>query len=257
MDTRTSAKYARRYRAYGGSFVTNQIHLRHPWVAAWWSAAFPGLGHMMLGSYLKSFILFFWEFIINIMANINTAIIYCFTGDFQMVEKVLDKQWLLLYMGVYIGSIWDAYRSTVDINKLVILAEREKAPIVPFSLDGLAINYLDKRNPWLAAVWSALMPGLGHLYIQSLVRGFFMILMMIIILYFSHALEAIHYTFIGNFHKAVEVTVPEWLLFIPSLYCFAIYDAYKLTVEYNKLFEIEQAEFLKKNYQSLDFKFPK
>lgn len=256
MDTSTSTKYARRYRAFFGSFDTNYIHLRHPWVAAWWSAAFPGLGHLMLGSYLKGFILFTWEFVVNVNAKVNTAIVYCFTGNFQMAEQVLDKRWLLLYIGVYIGSIWDAYRSTADINKLAILAEREKAPIIPFRLDGWAINYLDKRNPWLAAVWSVLSPGLGHLYIQSFPRGFFLIIWILVTAYFSNALEAIHYTFIGEFERATQVTDMEWLLMFPSIYGFVIYDSYNLAVEYNKLFSIEQAEFLKNNYQHPDFKFP-
>jgi hypothetical protein len=230
--------------------------LRHPWVAAWWSAAFPGLGHMMLGSYLKGFILFTWEFVINVNAKINTAILYTFTGNFTLAQFTLDKRWALLYIGIYIGSIWDAYRSTVDLNKLAILAERERAPLLTFRLTDLAINYMDKRQPWLAAAWSALMPGLGHLYIQSITRGFFLIIWIIVTCYFSHALEAIHYTFIGEFSKAAAVTVPEWLLFLPSIYGFVIYDAYSLAVHYNELFKKEQAQFLQNRYQSRHFIFP-
>ena len=33
---------------------------------------------------------------------------------------------------------------------------------------------------------------------------------------------------------------------MPSIFCFAIYEAYILTVEYNKAFKIEQKQFFRK-----------
>jgi len=55
---------------------------------------------------------------------------------------------------------------------------------------------------------------------------------------------------------ATAISDPQWLLFMPSLYLFVIYDAYSLTVEFNKLFEIEQSKFLVDNYQDPSFKMP-
>lgn len=256
LNTQNVTKDARRYQAYVGAFNTNQIHLRNPWVAAWWSAAFPGLGHLLIGSNLKGFILFIWELVINVNSNLNLAIIYTFYGDFDKAKAVLEPRWLLLYCAVYICSIWDSYRSTLDINKLYVLAKRENAPIIPFALNIFALNYLDRRNPWLALVWSLLMPGLGPLYAMRVPEGFFILAWAIVTVYFSHFLEAVHYTFYGEFSRAITVLNPEWYLFMPSIYGFSLYESYVLAVEYNKLFKDEQAQFLKRQYQSAQFKMP-
>jgi len=157
---------------------------------------------------------------------------------------------------VFIYAIWDSYRSTVDLNKYSILADREHSPILPFKISTLEINYFDKRNPWVATAWSILMPGTGHLYNHRLPTGFIVLIWWIMISYFSHLLEVLHYTAIGAFNQAISVADPQWLLFMPSLYVFVIYDAYVNTVEYNKLFEIEQAKFLMDNYQNPGFEMP-
>ncbi|MGG1558003.1 MULTISPECIES: hypothetical protein [Geobacillus] len=49
-------------------------------------------------------------------------------------------------------SIWDSYRGSVDMNKLYLLADREDAPISSIRMGIWDINYLDKREPWLALV---------------------------------------------------------------------------------------------------------
>lgn len=79
--------------------------------------------------------------------------VYTFTGQFDKAKEVLDTRWILLYIPVYIITIWDSYRKTVDLNKLYILAAKEKAPIVPFNLGSLGLNFLDKHQPSLSMVW--------------------------------------------------------------------------------------------------------
>ena len=257
MDNLTqSIRNQRRPKGYVSSIATNFIHKRNPWITAWWSCAFPGFGHIILGSYVKGFLLITWELVINVGAKINLAIIYSFTGRFDLAKNILDKRWTLLYVGVFIYAIWDSYRSTVDLNKFSILADREHSPILPFKISSLEINYFDKRNPWVAAAWSILMPGTGHLYNHRLPTGFIVLVWWIMVSFFSHLLEAIQYTAIGAFSQAISVADPEWLLFMPSLYLFVIFDAYANTVEYNKLFEIEQAKFLVDNYQKAGFEMP-
>lgn len=253
MDNQAATRNARRYMNYTGVIESNYIHLRNPWVVAWWSAAFPGFGHLKLGIYIKGFILIFWEIIINVNSQINLAMVYSFNGQFEMAKEVLNTRWLLLYIAVYINSIWDSYRQTVDINKHYLLAEFENVTIVPFKMNGLALNYLDKRNPWVALLWSMLFPGLGHLYLHRMMAGFFLITWCIIIAYFSKILQGIHYTFAGSIDQAIAVLNPEWTLFLPSIYCFAAYEAYTICVEYNKLYKKEQRQFLVKNYQSPGF----
>lgn len=248
MDHLQATKNVRRYNNYTSTLNLNYIHLRNPWVTAWWSAAFPGFGHIHLGIYVKGFILFFWEIIINYNTKINHAMVYSFTGRFDLATDVLNNRLLIIYIPVYIYCIWDSYRLTVDLNKHCILAEAEQAPIVLFNMNGYSLNKLDKRNPWIALIWSLFYPGLGSLYIHRIPSGFFEIVLTTVIIYFSNFLVAIQFTVMGDFAKGLEVLNPEWALFLPSIYCYSAYEAYVLAVEYNKLYKKEQVQFLRKYY---------
>ena len=75
-------------------------------------------------------------------------------------------------------------------------------------------------------------------------------------MYFSNVLTAIHLTLNGMIEESKLVINPQWLLNIPSLYFFGIYDAYINSVESNKLFEWEQSKFLKHQYQPAIFPMP-
>ncbi|WP_407271296.1 hypothetical protein [Radiobacillus sp. PE A8.2] len=253
MNNYTNDNTARRYVAHVSVLGTTQIHLRNPYIVAWWSAAFPGFGHLLLSKYLRGFVLFVWEVLVNIQANVNLAMVYSFQGEIEMAKAVLDTRWLLIYIPVYLFAIWDSYRTTVDLNKVYLLAEREEHRFNSFSIGALEINYLDKRNPILAVIWSLFVPGLGQLYIHRIVTAFFVIIWVVMFSYFSHSLEALSLLFLGELEEATSVLRPAWLLFFPSIYGFSVYDSYSNTVENNKLFEKEQRQFLQKNYQAKTF----
>lgn len=86
--------------------------------------------------------------------------------------------------------------------------------------------------------------------------GFFLLIWWIAIAYLSSMLQGIQYTALGLFEQAKAVVDPGWLIFMPSVYGFAAYDAYVNTSEYNRLFEKEQAAFIKQKYQNPAFKMP-
>ena len=253
MNNYSNDNTARRYRAHVSILGTTQIHLRNPYMIGWWSAAFPGFGHLLLSKYLRGFVLFIWEVVVNIQSNLNLGMIYSFQGDIDKAKEILDTRWLLIYIPVYIFAIWDSYRTTVDMNKVFILAEREEHKFNSFTIGALEINYLDKRNPVMAIIWSLFIPGLGQLYIHRIVTAFFIIIWCVVFFYYSHGLEAISLLFLGEIEKATIVVNPEWLLFFPSLYGFSIYDSYINTVENNKLYDKEQRGFLMENYRSASF----
>lgn len=257
MKNYTNNNTARRYKAHVSTLGTTQIHLRSPYIIAWWSAAFPGFGHLLLSKYIRGFVLFIWEVIVNIQANVNLAMIYSFQGKIDMAKDVLDTRWLLIYIPVYLFGIWDSYRTTVDMNKVYILAERENHRFNSFSIGAMEINYLDKREPLMAVIWSFFVPGLGQLYIHRIITAFFVIIWTVIFSYYSHGLEAISLLFIGKIQEATAVLDPEWLLFFPSVYGFSIFDSYMNTVENNKLYEKEQRDYFKKHYQSRSFQILK
>lgn len=249
-------KSRRRSTAYLSSLGTTQLHLRNPYAIACWSLAFPGMGHLLLSKYLRGFVLFLWEVFINYKAHINLLIFYSFIGDFEKAKQVVDIQWMTLYVPAYIFAIWDSYRTTIDLNNAYKLAAREDEEVKTFVINGVEINYLDKRTPWVSAVWSLLIPGSGQLYIHRLITAFFVVIWWIVICYLSKLLPAVHYTLLGDFEQAKYVIDVQWFLNVPSLYFFAMYDAYVNTVSNNKLFDWEQSKFLKRNYQNSSFKMP-
>ncbi len=247
----------RRIKAHVSIIGTTQFHLRSPYTVAWWSAAFPGFGHLLLGKYLRGFVLFIWEVFVNYQSKINIAMVHSFCGEIQLAKEVLVTRWVLIYIPVYIFAIWDSYRTTVDMNRMYLLAERENAPFNSFSIAPLEINYLDKRNPKMAVIWSLFTPGLGQLYIHRIVVAAFALIWCVVFIYFSHFLEVIQLLFLGEIQKATQSLERQWALYIPSLWGFAAYDAYVNTVENNKLFDNEQTDYLRKNIQSANFKIKK
>lgn len=247
---------SRYQRVYLSEFTTNQVHLKNPWIVAFWSLMMPGLGNLMQDRIAKGLILIIWGIFINTSAHINLAGMYSLTGRFSLAKTVIDTKWLLLYVAVYIYAAWDSYRGTVSLNKLYILADREDAPLQTFKIKTLDVNFLDKRSPLLAAAWSALMPGLGNLYLHRIIQGIFFIAWMITIMYFSHCPQAIHYTMVGDFAHAKAILKVQWLIYIPPVYVFQIYDCYIQAVDLNKLFEKAQSKWLRDNYQNHAFKMP-
>lgn len=232
------------------------VHQRSPWVIAWWSAAFPGFGFISLCSHLAGYLLIIWEFIINIKCNLNAAIVFAFTGRFDMSIAVLDTRYLVLYCPVYIFGIWGSYRLAIELNKAAQISRIQPLTIKPQVVTGLGINLLDKRPPYLAIAWSMLMPGLGHIYVTRISTAVMLIGAWTLTVFYSGFLPALHLTLLGQFRQAALVANPQWLLFLPSIYCFGIYDAYTYCIEYNRLFEQEQAQFLRNNYQDTEFQMP-
>jgi hypothetical protein len=249
----TYSKKIRRPKAYLSSYILNQIHVRNPWVIVWWSAAFPGAGHVLSCKFASGLMLMVWEFFVNTRAHVNTAIMYSMIGQFDKARDVLDVRWFLLYIPVYVYCMWDCYSLTVDLNKFSLIADREDSSIMPFNISTLEINYLDNRMPWNGVLWSLMTPGLGSLYVNRLPTGFFSLIAFILSVYYSHLLPAIHFTFDGMFDQATAVLNPEWLLFLPSIYGFAAYSTYVNTIESNKLFKTEQSRFLTDSYQNPRF----
>lgn len=257
MNNYSNDNTARRYKAHVSVLGTSHIHLRNPYVIGWWSAAFPGFGHLLLSKYLRGYALFIWEVVINIKAHVNLAMVYSFQGNIDLAKEVLDTRWLLMYIPVYLFAIWDSYRTTVDMNKIYLLAESEDHRFNTFSLGAVEINYLDKRNPVMSVIWSLFVPGLGQLYIHRILTALFIIFWVVVFFYYSHVQEAVSLLFLGKVQQATSVLNPEWLLFLPSHYGFATFDAYMNTVENNKLYEEDQKNYLKNNYQATGFRIIK
>lgn len=247
-----------RKRASLGCLSINQINYTNPWVIIAWSFFFPGFGHIMLGEYLQGWILIIWETFMNVKSNFNTAIMKAFTGKFEESIDLLTAGghfWILLYGTVFGFSLYGSYTLSVETNNLFTLAFEENAPIEIFKINCFQYNFIDKRNPWIAAFWSMLMPGLGEMYTRRITSSVFVLVWWMLICYYSHGLAAIIYTFLGQFEKAASVVNPEWALFLPSIYGFTMYNSYVSVAEQSKLFDKLQRNFLTTVYQSNLFPF--
>ncbi|GAA4707333.1 hypothetical protein GCM10023228_09820 [Brevibacillus fulvus] len=239
----------RRYKALVSPIGTTQLHLRKPLVIAAWSVAFPGFGHLLLNKYLRGYALIIWEMFINQTIHLNLAMVCSFNGQFQAARNLIDPKYMAMYIPVYFFAIWDSYRTTVDLNRIYLLAQRENAPYSTFSMGGLEINYLDRRKPWLAAIWSMGIPSVGQLYLHRIVFAAFVLIYTIIIVDQSNLLLAIHYLILGDISSSSAVLDPQWLLYFPSLYFFSIYDSTVNAIENNKLFEDDLRQYLQQYYQ--------
>lgn len=234
------------------SFGINSVYPRVPWVAAWWSAAFPGLGHMFVGKYLNGLALIIWELVVNTRANLNLGIALSFQGRFDEAKAQINQDWVLLYAAVFVFSIWDSYRCAVEINKSHMLSEIEDAPIPPSDVSFFDVVILDKKNPWVGMAWSMLSPGLGQLYGGSTVIGAFLLAWWIFICYQSQAVRVFLYSFLGDFGAASAIVDWQWFLFLPSIYGYAVYQAYSSVNESNILYDVEQIRFLRMRAASLE-----
>ncbi len=248
-------KYQRQ-RERISSLNANVVFNRNPWMIIWWTAAFPGFGHILSGIYIKGFLLMFWEFFANLKSNMNLAIVYSFTGHFEEAKNVMDKGWLLIYAIGYVYCIWECSHLSLYLSKFSILARGENALTVPLKMNDYALNYSNKKSPGIAALWSVILPGTGQLYCRRGVTGLVILAGWITASCFSNFFEALYFTLNGSFSQALNAADPEWLLFMPSIFCFAFYDAYEVAVEYNMLFDREQFSFLKGNYQDAGFVMP-
>ncbi|WP_309118794.1 hypothetical protein [Paenibacillus sp.] len=250
MAMRRDRRTFRRKIAEISMFGTTHMHFRNPWVVAWWSAAFPGTGHLLLQKYMRGFLLFIWEMFVNTKSQLNMAMVYSFNGQIEQAKAVLDLRWMALYAPVYLFTIYDSYRTCVDMNKFTMLARHENAPIRSFCLGPFEINYLDKRKPWIAFAWSLLGPGMGYFYAHRIVNALFATVTWIVFVYYSKLYIVFYYSLLGQIDIALAEIDWEWFMFIPSIYCFTAYDAYVSTVESNKLFDLELKQHFRNVYGS-------
>jgi hypothetical protein len=75
-----------------------------------WSIALPGFGQFLNGKLVKGIVLVILEFLINVQANFNEAIISSFQGNISLSIQQLDFQWLMFYPCLYFFAMWDAWK---------------------------------------------------------------------------------------------------------------------------------------------------
>jgi len=64
-------------------------------MVAWWSASFPGFGHLLLYKNTVGILLTLSEVFINSFACINIGMVYTFCGNFEMAKQVVQPLWVV------------------------------------------------------------------------------------------------------------------------------------------------------------------
>lgn len=246
----------RRTLAHMTSLGFTFLQYRNPWIAAFFAFSFPGFGYLLLERYLAAFTFIGWEVIINTKAQVNLGILYSMIGQFKQAKFALDAHWLMLYVGLYLFNIWDSYRLASDLNKQYRLAKLENCHIPNTRVSSFDIHFQDKKNPMVALIWSFLAPGTGQLYVHKIIPGFFILGSTLAIVALSNIPLGIQYSLTGEFARVVRTLDMQWAMYLPSMYFFFGYDAYVSAIESNQLFELEQAQFLKQQYQNPEFPMP-
>lgn len=240
----------RRPKAYTSSLLINQLILYRPLIVAWYSAMLPGFGQLMLCRFVEGTIMMLLELILNTKSHLNLSIYYTLIGDINDAKSVINVHWFLAYSAFFVFAIRDAYHKSNIINKHSLIADQEESPILPTRISALENNCLDLQNTREAIFWSLLCPGFGHLFINRTPTGFFLIAWYLMACYQSNLFPAVIATCSGDFAAAASMVNPQWLLYLPSVICFAANDAYMHCEALNRAFKMEQARFFKSEYQS-------
>ncbi|KEO85127.1 hypothetical protein [Tumebacillus flagellatus] len=143
----------RRLKAYLNPYTVNPIHPRNPWISLWWSASFPGLGHMALCRYVKGVILMLWELFINVHAHLNDAVLYSLTGQYALAKQVLDPRWFgFLLDWMVVRPRRKNHRKSAITTELFLLVHfqahlEDKVRQTLWSNSALGLAKLDRPTP--------------------------------------------------------------------------------------------------------------
>lgn len=224
------------------------IWRRNPYIVMWWSAAFPGFGHILMNQYARGLLLTLSEVVINTLGHVNEAMVYTFCGQFELAASTLEPRWMYGYLIIYLYSIWNSYRTAFTMNRLSHLAELENIKMIRVHISIPEIHYLERKNPVMGALWSFFFPGIGFLYNQRVFLGIYALVWWWIKATMAHYYDSVFLLLSGRIQESVAVLDRQWLLFMPSVLGGAIYYSYIQSVDQNHMFITEQKQFFAERY---------
>ncbi|WP_248927613.1 hypothetical protein [Paenibacillus hamazuiensis] len=231
-------------------FGITQLKQQNPYMVAWWSAVFPGFGHYLLNQYVRATLLTLSEVTTNTLAHINEAMVYSFCGKFDLATSILEPRWAFGYLIIYLIAIGDSFRSALYQKKLYHLAILDYKPVRSLDISPSEIQYLEKKSPYIGAVYSFFFPGLGQLYNHRYGLAFYAIFWWWVYLALSRMHESFLSLLHGHIHESISMLHPHWLLFMPSVMGGSIYHSFRTASEHNHLFRIEQRYYLANRYRN-------
>lgn len=101
------------------------------------------------------------------------------------------------------------------------------------SLEKAGIILKDYKSPWAAFLWSIAMPGCGQIYNRDWFLGLLLLASEFIINCKSNLNQAIFLSFHFDLAQARTIIDYQWGLFYPSIYTYALWNAFNRAVENN------------------------
>ncbi|WP_066309723.1 hypothetical protein [Bacillus sp. FJAT-29814] len=90
---------------------------RSPWAAMLWSLVLPGFGQLYNRDYVIGIALIVLEFLINVKADLNLALLYSFRGKLADAHEIGNLGWGLFYPSFYAFAMWQALNYAINFNK--------------------------------------------------------------------------------------------------------------------------------------------
>ncbi len=98
------------------------------------------------------------------------------------------------------------------------------------------------QSPYAAMLWSLVLPGFGQLYNKDYVIGFVLLVLEFLVNLKSDLNITLLYSFMGNLQASHQSVDYGWGLFYPSIYGFAIWQAFNSAKASNRRAAGKEAE---------------
>ena len=101
------------------------LEQNNPYMAAVCSLFFPGLGQVYNHRYGLGFYAMLWWWIYVAFSRVYESVFYIFMGNIPKCIAVLHPHWLLFMPSVAFGSIYHAFTTAVEHNRLYKIEQRQ------------------------------------------------------------------------------------------------------------------------------------
>ncbi|MBY0146248.1 hypothetical protein [Neobacillus niacini] len=100
------------------------LERKKPIVGVLYSFFFPGLGQLYIHRFGLAFYAIFWWWVYLTLSGLHESLLTLILGDIHKSTIILNPHWLLFMPSVMGGSIYHAYITGVEHNKLYCLSQR-------------------------------------------------------------------------------------------------------------------------------------
>lgn len=103
----------------------NFLDKRSPWLSVFWSLVLPGLGHMYIMRMVTGYFLIAFSLICIYYARFFQVLQCTLLGNFSQAAAITDAQWFLFLPSIYGYAAYEAYASTIALNKAFVNEQRD------------------------------------------------------------------------------------------------------------------------------------